>query len=511
MADFGLYSALRYKDDWQSKRADQQVNTQALERHRAALDNDLKQRQETEARMTEMFDTLANMDVLAEDQDRVKTIEADARKKIYAGVAKYNGDLKRYVNVGGISDLSDYRNSVLQSKEVKNAINNKMNLGLFLDASSKGMYVKPLMMESEVVDPITGEKKVVPKQVSFEDQYKMFKEGKIDQLQFSGAEKPVDVSMMDFKATMKDHTNPYSKDNIVTASQIYEVAIGKGASKEQATQLSKNYTNVIDQGGEVWRWGAKDMGDYNLNVYNAQTGRMNATTSRMTVEQKMRADMAASQENQMGNQWATSLLQMSDGEVRPIEPDMKTNKLIDVMIGLNPATEDSDGSVPAGQKYKADPNKTYFFQNGEKVDPSAVNALYVLDYTRYVKINGQPCVELTTIGDDDTHHEGISTSTLGVDYISTEGQNRGFTYTNTNIGGGVYTGKIYVPITEFLNDASSVQGINKKRNLINSKHEYTAASIGNIQQQQMVGDYYNNGTMNANNTTQGLIETGKGQ
>jgi hypothetical protein len=454
------------------------------------------------------------MDVLAEDQDRVKAVESDARKKIYAGVAKYNGDLKRYVNVGGISDLSDYRNAVLQSKEVKNAINNKMNLGLYLDAASKGMYVKPITMEAMEKDPITGEEKTVNKQVDFEEQYKMFKEGKIDQLQFTGAEKMGDISPMDFKATMKDHTNPYSKDNIVTGSQIYEAATLKGISHEQSTMMAKNYMAVINNGGQPWRWGSKDMADYNLNAYNAETGRMNANTSRMTAEAKWAAAQQEEKNKNLSNAFVTDIYSMgrdSDGneiaETKNIDVKSVQKGIPQLLGGLTKGPTEADGSVGAGEKWLLDKSRSYELTDGTKLNGADLNNMYVMGADKIFARGDRKFIMYTMMtNDDDLVIPGITHGTIDQD-LTENATASGWSFIDPSGSyNAYYTGTILVDITDQIKDPVNIEAIN---NLLGFKggRDYTAPSLSDADQQRMVQNNMNNSTMNTDNTINAGIQS----
>jgi len=121
MADWGLYAALRGQDNWAQRRADEQMEMQVLQKHAAREEKKTQQAMMAEEGINKYLDEMANIDVLPEDQERIKEVERQARHNIVKGIAQNNGDLSRYVSSGGITDLHQYKNSILQSGEVKTA------------------------------------------------------------------------------------------------------------------------------------------------------------------------------------------------------------------------------------------------------------------------------------------------------------------------------------------------------------------------------------------------------
>lgn len=505
--DFGLTNALNYKEDWQTKRADSLTSLNALQSHRADLEKDLEQRQGYQARIAEMIDQFSQMDVLPEDQERVRTLEKNARAKIYDGLANSKGDLKSFMNTGGVNTLLEYKNSILNSKEVKQALMNKTNLGMYLNAVSSGKYVKPIQMESYETDPNTGEEVVTPKLIPFEEQYKMFREGKIDQLLYAGDEDPVKIGIEDFSTIMKDPLNPYSPDNIVSLSNVYEKAMSKGASHEQALDIMRRYKGIIDAGGDIWKWGAGNMAELNIKLEQLKQGWARIGLSQQEMELKAKQFVAQQEANQIGNQWQTALLQMKPGETRPLEPDMVKSGFVNFMLGLQKSTDEEVGNVPAGTKYQFVPGREAVFADGQKIDNATLNKGFVLGYGDYVSLpDGRVGIEAHMAFDDDVEAEGISKGYFWQG-LSEKGEKNGFSYTPTAFSNGIYTGSVIVPIDKYYKDPSVVMGINKKRNLVGAKHEYTSSSISNADQLDMMGNAINESGMSPDQFMQGAIES----
>ena len=177
MADFGLYSALRGTDNWKQRRQDKAMNMKIVEQN--ALDAEAAQQQsmKAETEINKYFEDMQNLEVLPEDQERVKQIEQNSRASVVKGIAKYNGDLKRYMSSGGITDLGAYKNSVMKSQEVKQAMSNKTNLNAYLTDAAKGdRFFKKVDVEG--------------KPMNFDEQMALFRAGKISKINYNGSEKP---------------------------------------------------------------------------------------------------------------------------------------------------------------------------------------------------------------------------------------------------------------------------------------------------------------------------------
>ena len=259
MADWGLYSALRGKNNWQQRRADKMMNFQMTEALRAKRERENQQRMQMEAKFLEYQNAIQNLDVLKQDQERVRGVEGKARQNVIAGIAKYDGDINKYMNSGGLQEMNAYQQEVMQSEELSNAVQNKKNMAMYLADRAKGdRWMKSVMVDKEFIDPQTGEKTTRKVATNMEDQMAMFDSGQLSNFQFNGSEKKVAINPALFKKSVKDATNPYSKDNYVTQSNVFDAALMQGASKEQAMQLAEEYGQGVQSGGveSAWRWGA---------------------------------------------------------------------------------------------------------------------------------------------------------------------------------------------------------------------------------------------------------------
>jgi len=313
MADFGLYSALRGTDDFQTKRADAAMAMQIASIRQQTAQQNLQKQMQMEEGMQSAFDAMANLDVLTEDGDRIKALERESRKKIVQGVAKYGGDLAKYMASGGVSDLHQYKNSIMQSEEYKNAVANKINLKAYMDDRSKDLFEKQTTVDAPVIDPKTGQTIMVPTKMNMAQQLSLFQQGKINRLNYAGAEKKIDLGIEDFNKMIKDPSKPYSKDNIVTMSEVYEKALSKGASEEQASYQAKKYAAMIQQGGQPWNWNVKDDSELKLGWANLAERKRQFNTTRAD---KMNGE--AGGPNEIKNTFGNRQELMGPGQIAPI-------------------------------------------------------------------------------------------------------------------------------------------------------------------------------------------------
>ena len=223
MSNWAMYQALSGTDNWQQKRQDRAMNLMLVDKMKADSEQELKTQMAMEESINQYYDSINQFDVLAEDQERINETEKEARRNVIKGITEFNGDLKRYMASGGISDLHEYRNNILKSDAVKNAKANKQAYAQYIDARQKGMYVGRGLVDVPVYDkegnPKTDKNgKIITEQKSLTmpEQMALFKRGLIQRINIGGVEKNIQLNPAMFKQVYKDHNKPWAKDNIVT-------------------------------------------------------------------------------------------------------------------------------------------------------------------------------------------------------------------------------------------------------------------------------------------------------
>ena len=281
MADWGLYTALRGTDNWAQRRQDKMMNLQIAEKEAAREEARTQKEMLAEENINKYLDEMANLDVLPEDQERIKEVERKARFNIIKGIAENNGDLARYVSSGGISDLHEYKNSITQSEQVQNAMQSKENMGLIVADMQKGNrwfkrveveYAKRDKDGNEAEDK-NGNPIIIREMVDEKKQLALFKKGYIDKIQYNGSEQRIKMNPMTFKDRYRDPKNP-TGFNKVTATDVMFRATHEGASEEYAKYMTKNYIDRYNATGQAWNW--KAMSPQEEALYQAKTNKANA-------------------------------------------------------------------------------------------------------------------------------------------------------------------------------------------------------------------------------------------
>lgn len=247
MGDFGLYAALSGTDNWAQKRQDKASNLMMLQNMEQRSEKQLAAQMQAEQGIQEQLDLMSTFDVLPEDQKAIEEVENKARMNIIKGITKFNGDLKKYVSSGGLTDLGEYKRSVLTSSEMKNAVTNKAQYAQYIDAKQKDMFVGKAQVEVPVFDskgnPRMKDGEIVReiKNLTMDEQMALRKRGLLDRLQVGMIEKKARINPDYFKRNYKDATKPWSADNIVTEQNIRNTLKSQGFSDEQANKLANEY------------------------------------------------------------------------------------------------------------------------------------------------------------------------------------------------------------------------------------------------------------------------------
>ena len=193
---------------------------------------------------------------LPQDVDRVKGIEKNARMSVYDAVKESGGDFKRFFMMGGHRVLREYKNSILQSKEVSSAVKNKGVYDQMTKDMSEGKYLKKVVVGS-------GKSRQA---MDAEEMLQLFNAGKIKNLSYNGSEKPVEIDFTKFQKNYKG-SSPYQSTPVTYQDLVYAMQL-MGQSPEVAQKVAKNYVIGQNENGEPittgW-WGIKDMDYGNLS------------------------------------------------------------------------------------------------------------------------------------------------------------------------------------------------------------------------------------------------------
>lgn len=495
MADFGLYSALRGQDVWNVKRQDAAMGMQIAQIREQRAEQDLQKQNQIDAGMQAAYDELANLDVLPEDAERIKAIEQQSRKSIVKGIAKNNGDLKRYMSLGGQKDLQGYRSSVLGSEQYKNAMANKMNLSSYVKDRSDNKFLKSTLVDVPQMDEKTGQMVTKPMQLSFEQQMKLFQDKKIERLNYGGSEDKVNISIKDFADDFKNSLNPYQQDNVVSVSNIYEKAMSMGASEEQAQKQAQSYGNMVKQGGDYWTWKAGDINELNMKREDMQMKREMHSAKLREMATKEKAT-GVQKRNTLGN-IQEYLAPNSSAPMLPNHIEMWSK-----VLGLTPIGEGKN--TFAGGKFKftgdvlASDLSTKIPAGGGEIIPDPISGSL---FTYRKGPDGKMYMSANMMFDDDdaaVADSGFFGTGLGQgvrpelkNKIKKNGSERTFGFADDN-----YSLEVNIPLDTYFNNEEFRMGANQKFNVTtnatNAAVDYTSgAKQENAGQMQQLIDEYN--------------------
>ena len=359
MPNYALYSALRGTDDWKQRRADEKYNL-ALQEKMAQRESEKTAKQmQYQEYYHKYMQQLQEMEVLGADQERIKQAELEARQNVVKGVAKYGGDITRFMQGGGVTILENYENQLMNDQRVKQALSNKANYAQILKAKSEGKFVYQAPVRLAVKDPETGKQKIDPKtgepifetkMVDASEQIAMHSDGLIDKILFTGAEDDIDVTYEDFwkHKKPKDPNNPYSKDTWVSWRDVYLRLKEKGAGDQQARYKAQKYAEQVNAGMKPWSWYKGDELDMKL-----KKARLSNEYRKGKLMQK---ELDAGDYDFVANQNAKLL---SGANTSTAIPD-KVNEVLDRIMKV---TYKDDGAVVLNPKYRMinsnNPNTSY--------------------------------------------------------------------------------------------------------------------------------------------------------
>jgi hypothetical protein len=194
-----------------------------------------------------------SMSYLSQDAERIKAVEADARKQVVAGIRNAGGDMKKFFLTGGNNILRDYKKNVLQSEQVSRALQNK---GTY-EEIEKALSKNKLLGNVNVTLKQNG--KTIQKTVDVSEMLSLFDNGKIDKLSLPAQFDAPELKPADFLKYYNPE-NPYQSSK-VTPEQLMQYGIlQKGLSEDVAAKWAQSMARPDASGNmttDIY-WGVKD-------------------------------------------------------------------------------------------------------------------------------------------------------------------------------------------------------------------------------------------------------------
>ena len=285
--DFGMYTGLQRKSNiFETKAANRQMEMQIAATREQRAQADLQKDTEVDVAMQQYFNSINELDVLDQDKERIKAEEMTLRMDVIDKVRQYNGNLQNFAFGGGAATMEKYKNNVMESESVQNAIANKTNYAQWQHAQANGLFVKDVSVEVPFYNEETGQTEMRKQVVGMDKAYQMFEKGQIGKIPYDGAEKDIDIGPEFFQKIFKDTANPYSTDNKVTANDVYLTVREDGGSHDQATTKMKKYQELIDNGATQWTYRMLDPMDLKLKQAQLNNTRLRNKALRTSQEPK---------------------------------------------------------------------------------------------------------------------------------------------------------------------------------------------------------------------------------
>lgn len=249
MADWGVLTALQGQNNWQQRRYERQRETQLMMAQNQLLEQELGKQMQSAAAIDEYMQTISQVKALEPDVEKVRQKEQQLRQTIQSGVAKYGGNVKKYLLSGGINELNKYRRTLLDSPEVQTALSNSANYNEFLKDRKEGLTGRFTSWK----DINTGE----TKQGTFEQQYQDFAAGNTPTLNYRGGFK---MPKFDETIFTKFYGNQNRTYQPVSADDYYRAAFDQFADlnaedRQSAAMLhTQNYVDRLKNKATPLHW-----------------------------------------------------------------------------------------------------------------------------------------------------------------------------------------------------------------------------------------------------------------
>lgn len=149
--------------------------------------------------------------------------------------------------------------------QLKNALSNKALYNNWIKDQQDNRFIKNVTVEVPMTKkdgtPIkdnNGVQKTQTQTMSMDDQWRLYKQGKITRLNYSGAEDAVKINPLDFSKVVKDPNDPFNAKPVTTEDIITYAMTKGGASREHAEYIAGQYAVNAQKSGQPWYWGVED-------------------------------------------------------------------------------------------------------------------------------------------------------------------------------------------------------------------------------------------------------------
>src|SRR5690242_14406136 len=122
--DFAGFGALSGVEPWEEIRQSKMRDAQRIAMLDAFAQQDAQKQQLAAQEIQQTLDTVGRVKVLAQDKQRIAEKEKQLSASIQEGIKRADGNLEKYLNTGGKTELNKYRAGLLESEEVNRGLRN---------------------------------------------------------------------------------------------------------------------------------------------------------------------------------------------------------------------------------------------------------------------------------------------------------------------------------------------------------------------------------------------------
>lgn len=232
--DWGFLGAIAGRKNFDALKQEKLRELNLVQQQNAILENNVAQQQAAADGVSQYLDIVNNLKVLPEGLDRIKKIDADLRTNITKGILESNGDVKKWILSGGDRVLKEYQKNLVNNDVTQREIANAYQTNKWLADQQAGLQERWSGMNEDGT-PIT-----------FDQQFKKYKNGEIDQLNYNGAFKlPEYNSTIPKRYAFEDKYKPKS----ATINDVYNDAFQqfKDLPLNDRQQAARHHAEIYRQ------------------------------------------------------------------------------------------------------------------------------------------------------------------------------------------------------------------------------------------------------------------------
>ena len=209
MADWGLYSALRVNEDFDSKREYKRLENESLANQIGISSLVQKEQEAAQQSYSEYMDEVSKMDVLPQSKKSVMKLIKEKQEPIVQRLAEFSGDYEKFMYAGGHELLTQFKNDVAESDVVKNAMLSKLSYVRGITAEDDpNLWTRPVNVEGRDANG----QPMLYENIPWKKAQELFDDGLVDVLPYAGSIKAPQMSKyFEFmKKNLKDANSPYT-------------------------------------------------------------------------------------------------------------------------------------------------------------------------------------------------------------------------------------------------------------------------------------------------------------